>query len=56
MLVIVRNATASAQNVDPNRNRSYNIVLNNVQYTHHNEKMSAGDAVGAVKLPRAARM
>lgn len=41
-------ATASAQDVDPNRNRSYNIVLNNVQYTHHNEKMSAGDAVGAV--------
>ena len=40
--------TTSAQDVDPDRNRTYNIVLNNIQYAHHNEKMSAGDAVGAV--------
>ena len=40
--------TTSAQDVDPNRNRTYNIVLNNVQYTHRDEKMSAGEAVGAV--------
>jgi len=40
--------TTSAQEVAPDRNRTYNIVLNNVQYTHHNDKMSAGDAVGAV--------
>ncbi len=26
------------------RNRTYRITLNNVQYAHHNEKMSAGDA------------
>ena len=40
--------TTSAQEVAPDRNRTYNIVLNNVQYTHHNDKMSVGDAVGAV--------
>ena len=40
--------TTSAQEVAPDRNRTYNIVLNNVQYMHHNDKMSAGDAVGAV--------
>jgi len=40
--------TTSAQDVAPNRNRTYNIVLNNVQYTHRDEKMSAGEAVGAV--------
>ncbi len=40
--------TTSAQEVAPDRNRTYNIVLNNVQYTHHNDKMSAGDAIGAV--------
>ena len=40
--------TTSAQEVAPDRNRTYNIMLNNVQYTHRNEKMSAGDAVGAV--------
>ena len=40
--------TTSAQDVDPDRNRTYNIVLNNVQYTHRDEKMSAGEAVGAV--------
>ena len=40
--------TTSAQEVAPDRNCTYNIVLNNVQYTHHNDKMSVGDAVGAV--------
>ena len=30
------------------RNRTYRITLNNVQYAHHNEKMSAGDAVGKI--------
>jgi hypothetical protein len=30
------------------RNRTYRITLGNVQYAHHNEKMSAGDAVGKV--------
>ena len=40
--------TTSAQAVAPDRKRTYNIVLNNVQYTHRDEKMSAGEAVGAV--------
>ncbi|MBR6276210.1 MAG: hypothetical protein IKR31_04670 [Prevotella sp.] len=30
------------------RNRTYRITLGNVQYAHHNEKMSAGEAVGKV--------
>ena len=37
--------TVSAQT---DRNRTYRITLNNVQYAHHNEKMSAGDAVGKI--------
>ena len=40
--------TISAQDVQTNRNRTYRITLGNVQYAHHNEKMSAGDAVGKV--------
>lgn len=40
--------TVSAQNAQEGRNRSYNITLGNVQYAHHDEKMSAGDAVGKV--------
>ena len=30
------------------RNQTYRITLNKVQYAHHNEKMSAGDAVGKI--------
>ena len=30
------------------RNQVYRITLGNVQYAHHNEKMSAGEAVGKV--------
>lgn len=30
------------------RNRTYRITLGNVQYAHHDEKMSAGDAVGKI--------
>ena len=30
------------------RNKTYNVVLNKVEYAHHGEKLSAGDAVGAV--------
>ena len=37
--------TVSAQT---DRNRTYRITLNNVQYAHHDEKMSAGDAVGKI--------
>lgn len=39
----------SAQDVPSDRNRTYRITLNNIQYTHHNEKMSAGEAVGKVQ-------
>ena len=37
--------TAFAQT---DRNRTYRSTLNNVQYAHHDEKMSAGDAVGKI--------
>lgn len=30
------------------RNRTYRVSLGNVQYTHHDEKMSAGEVVGKV--------
>ena len=40
--------TISAQNVQTDRNRKYRITLGNVQYAHHDEKMSAGEAVGKV--------
>ena len=39
---------ASAQNTQEGRNQVYSITLGNVQYTHHNEKMSTGEAVGKV--------
>lgn len=37
--------TVSAQK---SRNQMYNITLGNVEYAHHNEKLSAGQAVGKV--------
>ena len=40
--------TASAQDAQEGRNHVYSITLGNVQYAHHNEKMSAGEAVGKV--------
>lgn len=40
--------TISAQNTQEGRNQKYTITLGNVQYTHHDEKMSTGDAVGKV--------
>ena len=39
---------AFGQNGQEGRNRTYRITLNNVQYAHHDEKMSAGDAVGKI--------
>jgi hypothetical protein len=39
---------ASAQETQTDRNRTYRITLGNVQYAHHNEKMSTGEAVGKV--------
>ena len=40
--------TMMAQDSLPDRNRTYRITLGNVQYAHHNEKMSTGDAIGKV--------
>ena len=36
------------QDVPTDRNKTYRITLGNVQYAHHDEKMSAGDAVGKI--------
>ena len=41
-------ATAFQVNAQENRNQTYNITLGNVQYAHHDEKMSAGEAIGKV--------
>ena len=41
-------AMTTVVNAQPDRNRTYRITLGNVQYAHHNEKMSAGEAVGKV--------
>ena len=38
-------ATASAQNAEEGRNRTYNIVLDKAEYTHRDDKMSTGEAV-----------
>ena len=40
--------TAYSQDTNENRNRSYTITLGKVQYAHHNEKLSTGEAVGKV--------
>ena len=39
---------ASAQDAQEGRNQIYNITLGIVDYAHHNEKMSTGEAVGKV--------
>jgi hypothetical protein len=40
--------TVSAQEAKTDRNRTYRITLGNVQYAHHDEKMSTGEAVGKI--------
>lgn len=40
--------SAIAQDNQAERNQTYRIVLSNVQYAHHDEKLSAGDAVGKI--------
>ena len=40
--------TVSAQDVQADRNKQYNIVLNSSQYTHRDDKMSKGDAVSKI--------
>ncbi len=39
---------ATAQQVKEGRNQTFNIAMGNVSYTHHDEKLSANDAVGKV--------
>ena len=49
--VICCTIAVSAQEGTPTaeqRNQKRKIVLNNVEYTHHDEKLSAGDAVGKI--------
>ena len=40
--------SVSAQDTQTDRNRTYRITLGDVQYAHHDEKMTAGDAVGKI--------
>ena len=46
MAVLCCAMTMTAQEPQTGRNSTYRITLNNVQYAHHNEKMSTGDAIG----------
>jgi hypothetical protein len=46
--VLCCSLTVSAQDTQTNRNQVYNIMLNNVEYTHREEKLSAGEAVGQI--------
>ena len=46
--VLCCSLTVSAQETQTNRNQVYNIMLNNVEYTHRDEKLSAGEAVGQI--------
>ena len=46
--VLCCSLTVSAQDTQTNRNQVYNIMLNNVEYTHRDEKLSAGEAVGQI--------
>ena len=46
--VLCCSLTVSAQDTQTNRNQVYNIMLNNVEYTHRAEKLSAGEAVGQI--------
>ena len=40
--------TVSAQDAQEGRNRTHRITLGDVHYSHHNEEMSAGEAVGKI--------
>ena len=48
MMVLCCSMTVSAQDAQEGRNRKYQITLGNVQYAHHDEKMSTGEAVGKI--------
>ena len=40
--------SASAQDAQDGKNRTYRITLGNVQYAHHDEKLSTGETLGKV--------
>ena len=40
--------SASAQDAQDGKNRTYRITLGNVQYAHHDEKLSTGETIGKV--------
>jgi len=40
--------TVSAQDAQEGRNRTHRITLGEVHYSHHNEEMSADEAVGKI--------
>ena len=46
--VLCCSLTVSAQDAQASRNQVYEIMLNNVEYTHRDEKLSAGEAVGQI--------
>ena len=46
MAVLLCSALSVSAQVE--RNQIYNIMLGEIRYTHHNEKMSAGDALGQI--------
>ena len=48
VLAALMTMSAMAQEVQAERNQTYRIVLSNVQYAHHDEKLSTGDAIGKV--------
>ena len=48
LLTLLVTTTMWAQEVQTDRNQKYNITLGKVDYPHHGEKMSAGEAVGKI--------
>lgn len=47
-IILCSVTTVYAQEVPKDRNCTYRITLGNIQYAHHNEKMSTEEAVGQV--------
>ena len=48
LLTLLVTTNMWAQEVQTDRNQKYNITLGKVDYPHHGEKMSAGEAVGKI--------
>ena len=47
-VILCSTIALNAQNAQEGRNRIYNITLGEMQYSHHDEKLTAGDAVGKI--------